>query len=103
MTPAWIADNWTGAILQPEPLADQDQDAWLIVRVAPALGPMRDHGRRARRTVRSAPTSTGYVTVTGHFDDPAADDVQVGGLRAGARSGAVEVEDGRSLPGAVRA
>ncbi len=71
MTPAWLADDWMGAILQPKALAEVDDKAWFIVRVAPALG-------------RCAITDAGatdcpfgshlgdYVRVTGHFDDPAA-------------------------------
>lgn len=71
MTPAWIADNWTGAILQPRPLADQDQDAWLIVRVPPSLG----RCAITEVTATDCPFGShleGYVTVTGHFDDPVA-------------------------------
>lgn len=71
MTPTWIADNWTGAILQPGPLADQDQDAWLIVRVPPSLG----RCSITEVTATDCPFGAhleGYVTVTGHFDDPVA-------------------------------
>lgn len=71
MTPAWLADDWMGVILQPMPLAEQDQNAWLVVRVPPSLG-------RCSITDEAAPTCPfgphldGYVMVTGHFDDPAA-------------------------------
>ena len=71
MTPAWLADDWTGVILQPGPLAEQDQDAWLVVRVGPSLG-------HCAITYESDPACPfgphldGYVVVTGHFDDPAA-------------------------------
>ncbi len=71
MTPAWLADDWMGAILQPKPLTEQDQDAWLIARVPPSLG-------RCAITDEGAPACPfgqhldGYVAVTGHFDDPAA-------------------------------
>ena len=71
MTPRWLADPWTGVIVQPEPLADVDQDAWLVVRVRPALGAC------AITDVTAAACPFGAllehrVTVTGHFDDPAA-------------------------------
>lgn len=71
MTPAWLADDWMGAILQPKPLAEQDQNAWLIVRVPPPLGrcSITDEGAPA---CPFGPHLDGYVVVTGHFDDPAA-------------------------------
>ena len=71
MTPAWIADNWTGVILQPEPLAEQDQDAWLVARVAPALGRCSITDAAAK-ACPFGPHLDGYVTVTGHFNDAAA-------------------------------
>ncbi len=71
MTPAWLADDWTGVILQPGPLTEQDQDAWLVVRVAPSLGrcAITDEGDPA---CPFGPHLDGYVVVTGHFEDPAA-------------------------------
>ncbi len=71
MTPAWLADDWMGVILQPEPLTEQDQDAWLIARVPPSLGRcgITDEGAPA---CPFGPHLDGYVVVTGHFDDPAA-------------------------------
>jgi len=71
MTPAWLADDWMGAILQPEPLTDQDQNAWLVARVQPSLGrcSITDEGAPA---CPFGPHLEGYVVVTGHFDDPVA-------------------------------
>jgi hypothetical protein len=71
MTPAWIADPFTGVIVQPGPLAEQDQDAWLIVRIRPALGTCAVTG------IEQPGCPLGrfldeYVTLSGHFDDSSA-------------------------------
>jgi len=69
MTPSWIADPWTGAILQPAPPVDQS--AWFVVRVTPALGKCRVTDEGAAH----CPFATyldAYATVTGHFNDAAA-------------------------------
>jgi hypothetical protein len=71
MTPLWIADNWTGAIVQPEPLVEQDQNAWLIVRVPPKLGRCAITAVEAKECPFGAHLDD-YVTITGHFDDPVA-------------------------------
>lgn len=71
MTPGWIADPWTGVILQPAPLAQVDQSTWFVVRVSPALG------KCSVTDIQAAHCPFGtyldkYVTVTGHFNDGAA-------------------------------
>lgn len=71
MTPRWIADPWTGVLLQPGPLPQQDQDAWLIVRVPPTLGSCDITYVQSPRCPFGAHLD-GYLTVTGHFDEPVA-------------------------------
>jgi hypothetical protein len=71
LTPRWIADAWSGVIVQPKRLSKVNQDAWLIVRVRPSLGAC------TITDVEAAPCPFGglvekYVTLTGHFDDPVA-------------------------------
>ena len=73
-------------IVQPEPLQDVDQHAWFVVRVAPSLGAcgitaVRDAG---------CPFGShldGYLTLTGHFDDPAATQCRSRAFVAGEPSG----------------
>ena len=57
MTPAWIADPWTAAILQPMPLTEVNQDAWFVVRLTPALGSAASRTSR-QPSARSARTWT---------------------------------------------
>jgi hypothetical protein len=85
-TPTWIADPWTGVILQPAPLPDVDQTAWLVVRVAPALGTCSITAIRDAACPFGAHLD-GYVTLTGHFDDAAAQQCRSRAFVAGQPSG----------------
>lgn len=71
MTPGWIANPFTGTLLQPAGSTAPDQSAWWVVRVSLAIG-------KCRITSEPEPCPfTPYlgkdVTVTGHFNDPAAE------------------------------
>jgi hypothetical protein len=86
MTPAWIADPWTGVILQPAPLAQADQSAWFVVRVAPVLGKCRVTDIQAAHCPFGPYLDT-YVTVTGHFNDPVGKTCQSAPLPGGTDPG----------------
>jgi hypothetical protein len=71
MTPSWIADPWTGVIVQPMELAETDQSAWFVVRVAPALGKCQITDVQASGCPFGQYLDA-YVSLTGHFDDATA-------------------------------
>jgi len=85
-TPHWLADPWWGVILQPGPTPETDQNAWLIVRLAPSLGDCRITDIRAT-TCPFGSKIEQFVQVTGHFDDPAAPTCQSKPATAGGPAG----------------
>lgn len=70
MTPPWIANPFTGVIVQPA-AGNPDQSAWFVMRVAPGLGKCRVTAQESAKCPFAAYVDT-FVTVTGHFKDPAA-------------------------------
>jgi hypothetical protein len=69
--PRWLADSWTGVILQAGPQVDSAGSDWFPVKVAPALGSCFVTDESAKGCP-FAPYLGTYVAVAGHFDDPAA-------------------------------